>query len=65
MYVFGFDIPLMEILFVFSLLYIVALIFTLVEIRKLRGIIMLEKADLRELRNDLSELSRMFQQERQ
>jgi hypothetical protein len=49
MYVFGMDLPLMEILFVFSILYLAGLVFTFLEIRKLRKLILVEQKEIKQL----------------
>jgi len=46
MYIFGIDMPLMEIFFVLVILLIVALIFILIELRKMRIMIRAEQKDL-------------------
>jgi hypothetical protein len=61
MYVFGIDVPLMEVLFVFSILYVVALVVTFLEVRKLRQIIVEERLDLRELTQDVVALNSYMQ----
>lgn len=46
MYIFGIDLPIMELLFIFSLIFIIALVIIWLEIKKLRGLISAEKEDI-------------------
>ncbi len=55
-YVFGIEgVPIFEMLFVFSLLLLLGLIFVLLELRKLTALIGKEKSDLERFEKDLAE----------
>ena len=56
MYIFGIDIPLTELLFVFVIALFIALIIILLEIRKLRKLILTEQEDIYRFEEDINEL---------
>jgi predicted Holliday junction resolvase-like endonuclease len=58
MYVFGVDLPIMEMLFVFVLLLFVALIIVFFEVRKLRKLILTEQSDIYRFEEDISKLGK-------
>ena len=54
MYVFGIDLPIMELLFVFGIFLFAALVIIWLEIRRLRDLLTAEKANLSRFGKDLS-----------
>ncbi len=53
MYIFGFDIPLMECLFVFLILLYISLFIIMIEVRKLLKLIVQEDRDINKLEKDI------------
>jgi hypothetical protein len=60
MYIFGIDLPIMEILFLFLLLFSAGLIIIWFDLRKLRKLITKEEIDVNELEEDLDEVEDCF-----
>jgi len=58
MYVFGIDIPMMEILFVMIILFMVALILIILELRKLRILLFEEEGDISRFEKDINKLEK-------
>jgi len=56
-FVFGVDMPLPELMFIFTMLLVLGLLVTLIEVRKLRKLILTEKADIYRFEEDLNELN--------
>jgi hypothetical protein len=56
MYIFGIDLPVMEILFIFALLFLAALIVVWLEIRKLSRLIKEEGTDITRFEKDIDKL---------
>jgi len=57
MFVFGVDMPLPELMFIFTMLMVLGLLVTLIEVRKLRKLILTEKADIYRFEADLDKLN--------
>jgi len=53
MYVFGIDLPIMEMLFVFGIFYLAALIIIWLELRKLGKLILTEEKDITRFEKDI------------
>ena len=53
MYVFGIDIPIMELLFFVGLVYFVSLVIIWLEIRKLRKLLLTEEKDIGRFEKDI------------
>jgi len=56
MYVFGIDLPIMEILFVFVVFLTLALIMIWLEVRSLRNLLLIEESDITEFEDDIKKL---------
>ncbi|MBD3163647.1 hypothetical protein GF323_00435 [Candidatus Woesearchaeota archaeon] len=56
MYVFGIDMPIMELMFIFLMLFFVALLIILLEIRKLRKLILTEQSDIYRFEEDIENM---------
>ncbi len=56
MYVFGIDMPIMELMFIFMVVLMAGLIFLLTEIRKLKSLILIERSDIYRFEEDLKTL---------
>jgi len=54
MYVFGIDLPIMEMLFVFGIFYLAALIIIWLELRKLGKLILTEEKDIERFEKDIN-----------
>jgi len=63
MYVFGIDMPIMEILFIILVFYFIAIIFIWVEIRKMSSLLKFERSELKELNEDISAIQEFMEQE--
>lgn len=62
MYVFGMDLPLMEILFVLFVLNFVALLLVWLEVRKMYSLLSVEKSDISHLESDVKLLDNFIHQ---
>jgi len=56
MYVFGINLPIMEILFIFMVMLTIALVFLLLEVRKLRLLLLEEEVDIGRFEADILKL---------
>ena len=57
MYVFGIDMPIMELLFILAVMMVAALIFVVWEIRKLRKLILREQSDINRFEENIGKIS--------
>ena len=64
MYVFGMDLPIMEIMFIQTTILLLALIFLYIEIKKLRSLLMIEQSDLKIFEEDLNALKPKVKEDR-